>query len=132
MEANLLDKMLASYRDQRTSLTIVLQNKVKLTGTVKAFDNYVIVLASQRTEIIYRHAVSSILPSAAAGPAETPRRRQEQQHPVPRAEKPSGKPAGRQKQQRPAAKTPAPSEAGLNNGMKEGLLRWMQEQKAAK
>jgi hypothetical protein len=41
--------------------------------------------------------------------------------------------AAKDKQARPQHKaTAAPPESGLNTGMKEGLLRWMQEQKAGK
>jgi hypothetical protein len=40
--------------------------------------------------------------------------------------------AKKTKQQHPAPKAAAAADTGINSGMKEGLLRWMQEQKAAK
>lgn len=133
METNLLDRMLASYRDQRTAVTVSLQNKVRLTGAIRDFDSYVIILEGPKNEIIYRHAVSSIAPAGAAVRSAAPPQRKEAVLPAPRTE--AAAPAQktpRQKGQRPAPKAPASPDAGLNSGMREGLLRWMQEQKAPK
>ena len=66
MNTNLLDKMLSAYRSQQTPVTIVLQNKVRITGRIGTFDSYVIVMENQKHEIIYRHAISSLLPFVAA------------------------------------------------------------------
>lgn len=136
METNLLDSMLTVYRDQKTFLTFVLQNRARVSGTVRAFDNYVIVLEGPRSEIIYRHAVSSLAPAAAAAAARPAPPRAEQPKSPPR---PAADPSARPRQKpakaapkpapRPAA---APVEQNINTGMKEGLLRWMQEQKASK
>lgn len=125
METNLLDRMLTAYREGGTTITLILQNKTRLTGRIRAFDSYVIVLEGPRREIVYRHAVASVAAGdearrAAASPA-------------------AGPPAARPRQAGPgrprpaAAAAQAPSgEHGLNTGMKEGLLKWMREQKAAK
>jgi host factor-I protein len=140
METNLLDKMLSSYLSQKTPVTIVLQNKNRVSGRIRMFDSYVIVMENQKNEIVYRHAISSLLPSMAAEQAHQPReQRAEQQKPAPR---PAPKTSNYQKQaaakgrpSRPAPKAAAAASAsdpGLSNSMKEGLLRWMQEQKAGK
>lgn len=137
METNLLDKMLSTYRSQRTPVTIVLQNNSRISGRIGMFDSYIIVMENQRREIVYRHAISALLPTVAA---EQLQPREQKAAPARPVSKPAPKPA---KPAPPAAaKTRPPrteqklaaaaSEAGLNTGMKEGLLRWMQEQKARK
>ena len=136
METNLLDKMLTDYRSRRTPVTIVLQNKARVTGRIETFDSYVIIMENRKQEIVYRHAIASVLPYIEEAPAPVAERRAEPAKTAPKAA-----PHPRQhpkKDQRPAArpapKTVAapPAESGLNTGMKEGLLRWMQEQKAGK
>ena len=140
METNLLDKMLSSYLSQKTSVTIVLQNKSRISGRIRSFDSYVIVMENPKNEIVYRHAISSLLPSRAAEQAHQPReQRAEQAKP---ASKPAQKAASYPKQaaakgrpSRPAPKVAAAASApdpGLSNSMREGLLRWMQEQKTGK
>jgi host factor-I protein len=136
METNLLDKMLSMYRSQKAPVTIVLQNNARIFGRIGMFDSYIIVMENQRNEIVYRHAISSILPTVAA----------EQQHreqkiaparpaprPAPKPARPAPPATARTRPPRPEHRpAAAPSESGLNTGMKEGLLRWMQEQKAGK
>lgn len=125
METNLLDRMLATYREGRTTITVTLQNRVRVSGRIAAFDSYVIVLEGQRREIIYRHAIASVAPGSvdeARPPA--PQRRDQQSVRPKHAASARPRPA-------PAVQASA-GESGLNTGMKEGLLKWMQEQKAAK
>jgi host factor-I protein len=132
METNLLDSMLSGYRDGKTPVTFVLQNQARISGIVRAFDNYVIILEGPKSEIIYRHAVSSLTPAAAAATARPVPQRTEQPKPSPRPQpRPAERPRPRAEKM-PAAATAAPAQQTLNTGMKEGLLRWMQEQKASK
>ena len=133
METNLLDKMLTAYQADQTTVTITLQNKIRVSGKIKAFDSYIILMDSQKLGVIYRHAISCIstfapenqkLPAAAPKPVPVP---------VPAAQR-TGKPA----MQKPRRHPPEPAlsasagESGINNSMKEGLLKWMREQKATK
>ena len=136
METNLLDKMLSAYRSQKTPVTIVLQNKVRITGRIGTFDSYVIVMENQKHEIIYRHAISALLPYVAV---EQPQHREQKVPQAKAAPKPAARPrptaAAKNRPSRPepmTAAAPSESGSGLNTGMKEGLLRWMQEQKAIK
>jgi RNA chaperone Hfq len=130
METNLLDRMLNTYLAAQTPVTVTLQNKIRMSGKIKAFDSYVIVLEGQKREIVYRHAVSCLAPHT---PDE-----QKRSAPVSRpaqakpAVKPSKPPMQKPRQQPPAALSASAGETSINNSMKEGLLRWMQEQKAAK
>lgn len=60
METNLLDRMLSSYMAEQSPVTVTLQNKIKVSGKIKAFDSYVILMEKPKREILYRHAISSI------------------------------------------------------------------------
>jgi RNA chaperone Hfq len=131
METNLLDRMLDTYLTGRTSVTVTLRNKIRVSGRIKAFDSYVIILDGPKQEILYRHAVTCLSPLP-----------QEEHKPQPVASKPAPaktappRPAKKSVPRQPAqtqpqALSPSATES-LNNGMKDGLLKWMQEQKAAK
>lgn len=131
METNLLDRMLSLYLSSAIPVTITLQNRIRVTGTVKAFDSYVIIMEGQKREIVYRHAVSSLAASVQV---------EQKRKPTPAAEK-SLRPAkisahkSRPQQQATLSASPASAsspETSINNSMKEGLLKWMREQKAAK
>ena len=128
METNLLDRMLGLYRSQGKRVTLILQNRNRISGRIRMFDGYVIVMENERNEIIYRHSVSSLLPFAET---EQPRP-QEQKNGIakaaPRTVKQAASTAQRQRTAKPAPLPAAPpSDRGLNEGMKDGLLRWMRE-----
>ncbi len=131
METHLLDTMLSAYAAQGTPVTIVLQNRSRATGRVRAFDSYVIVLEGQRSEIVYRHAISSISPARPAAETRTAPPRPEQAKQAARPAKQASPAANRPRKERPASRpSAAVADPGLNTAMKEGLLRWMQEQKS--
>ncbi|MEK6744698.1 MAG: RNA chaperone Hfq [Nitrospirota bacterium] len=140
METNLLDKMLGSYLSQKTPVTIVLQNNNRISGRIKMFDSYVIIMENQKNEIVYRHAVSSLLPALHADQVHQPREQKgvpakPASRPAPKAANYPKQAAAKARPSRPAPKAAAAaaaSDPGLSNSMKEGLLRWMQEQKAGK
>jgi RNA chaperone Hfq len=131
MESNLLDRMLNTYLEAQTPVTITLQNKIRVSGKVRAFDSYVIVMEGQKREILYRHAVSCV---AAAG-AQEPRRpadsiKTSSAKASPRPSKPAAPP--RAKRPPAPAMVAASTETSINTTMKDALLKWMQEQKSAK
>ena len=130
METNLLDRMLDTYQTGRTSVTVTLRNKIRISGRIKAFDSYVIIMDGQKQEILFRHAVTCLSPlpqEEHVRPAVTVR-------PAP-AKTALSKPAKfaphKPRQQQPQAPAPAATDS-LSNTMKDGLLKWMQENKAAK
>jgi len=137
METNLLDRMLSTYLDEKIVVTMTLQNKIRVSGRIKAFDSYVIVMDDQKREIVYRHAVSCIAPSA---PVEQKRQAvQPQRQPVqprPAQAKAPSRPSRPHAQHpvhpRPQALSASANDQQINSSMKEGLLKWMQDQKAAK
>lgn len=135
METNLLDRMLNNFLADQVPVTVTLQNKIRVSGRIKAFDSYVIIIDNQKQEILYRHAVSSL----ASLVQEELKRPTVANRPTPVTERPAPKPV-RSTPQKPRTTTPRPpaalaaptSESGINNSMKDALLKWMQEQKAAK
>ena len=61
---NLQDVFLNQVRKQHVSVTIFLVNGVKLQGIITWFDNYSMLLKRDgHIQLIYKHAVSTIMPS---------------------------------------------------------------------
>lgn len=56
------DNFLNQLRKERIPVIIYLTNGVRLKGVVKAFDNFVILLKESNEQMIYKHAVSTIVP----------------------------------------------------------------------
>jgi RNA chaperone Hfq len=131
METNLLDRMLETYQTGRTSVTVTLRNKIRITGRIKAFDSYVIIMDGHKQEILYRHAVTCLSPLH----QEEHKRQTVTSRPAPAKTGPPrpAKSASRKpgQTQQPQVLSPSTTES-LTNSMKDGLLKWMQEQKAAK
>ena len=59
----LQDPFLNALRKERVQVAIYLVNGVKLQGHVDAFDQYVILLKNTVTQMVYKHAISTIVPS---------------------------------------------------------------------
>jgi RNA chaperone Hfq len=132
METNLLDRMLETYLDGQTPVTMTLQNKIRVSGTIKAFDSYVIVMEGQKREIVYRHAVSCVSPNSTPEQKRSSRASQPAAVPKNAPSRPAKSAQRRQKPAQPQVLAASGEDQGINNSMKDGLLRWMQEQKAAK
>lgn len=70
---NVQDGFLNSVRKEKTLVTIYLLSGVKLTGRIRSFDKYSVILESSTQEqLIFKHAISTVvLPrsSPAAVPA---------------------------------------------------------------
>ena len=65
---SLQDAFLNAVRKQKTPLTIFLVNGVKLQGVVTWFDNFCVLLKRDGSaQLVYKHAISTIMPS---GPVE--------------------------------------------------------------
>ena len=59
----LQDPFLNALRKERVQVAIYLVNGIKLQGYVDSFDQYVILLKNTITQMVYKHAVSTIVPS---------------------------------------------------------------------
>tara|TARA_B110000305_G_C19172254_1_gene507885 strand:- start:223 stop:459 length:237 start_codon:yes stop_codon:yes gene_type:complete len=63
--ANLQDSFLNKIIKDNIPVSIYLLNGIKLQGQIKSFDQYVIVLSGNTPQLIYKHSVSTIVPSQA-------------------------------------------------------------------
>ncbi|MDP4178016.1 MAG: RNA chaperone Hfq [Bacillota bacterium] len=62
--SNLQDVFLNSARKNKVSVTIHLVNGFQISGNVKGFDNFTIILDCQGKQMmIYKHAVSTVTPA---------------------------------------------------------------------
>ncbi|RLA20200.1 MAG: RNA chaperone Hfq [Gammaproteobacteria bacterium] len=62
---NLQDPFLNTLRKERVPVSIFLVNGIKLQGQVDSFDQYVVVLKNAVNQMVYKHAISTIVPSRA-------------------------------------------------------------------
>lgn len=61
---NLQDVFLNQARREKIAVTIFLNNGFQFKGTVKGFDTYVVILDSDgKQNLVYKHAVSTIIPA---------------------------------------------------------------------
>lgn len=136
--------MMEEFQAGRSMVTFTLQNKVRVTGRIKAFDGYIIIVENSKQEFVYRHAVSCVAsappqeqrhrhPSASQAPETIePTRVAKPSLPKPRPSNPKPRPSHPQPQPQPQLQPASSDNPSLNNSMKDGLLKWMQEHKAAK
>jgi host factor-I protein len=59
---SLQDNYLNQLRKDKMPVIVYLTNGVRLKGTIKAFDNFVILLKDLSQQLVYKHAVSTIVP----------------------------------------------------------------------
>ncbi len=59
---NLQDTFLNTLRKEHTPVSIFLVNGIKLQGRVDSFDQYVIMLKNTMVQMVYKHAISTIVP----------------------------------------------------------------------
>lgn len=62
---NLQDNFLNTLRKEHTPVSIFLVNGIKLQGKVDSFDQYVIMLKNTVSQMVYKHAISTIVPGKA-------------------------------------------------------------------
>ncbi len=61
---NLQDTFLNHARKEKVSLVVYLTNGFQFKGFVRGFDNFTVILESDgRQNLVYKHAISTIIPS---------------------------------------------------------------------
>ncbi len=60
---SLQDPFLNALRRERVPVAIYLVNGIKLQGQVESFDNFVVLLKNSVSQMIYKHAISTVVPS---------------------------------------------------------------------
>jgi host factor-I protein len=57
------DPFLNALRKERIPVSIFLVNGIKLQGTIVSFDQFVVMLKNVATQVVYKHAISTVVPS---------------------------------------------------------------------
>ncbi|OQW95944.1 MAG: RNA chaperone Hfq [Beggiatoa sp. IS2] len=60
---SLQDPFLNQLRKERVPVSIFLVNGIKLQGHVESFDQFVILLKNTVSQLVYKHAISTIVPA---------------------------------------------------------------------
>jgi len=60
---NLQDPFLNALRKEHVPVSIYLVNGIKLQGKVDSFDQYVIILKNAVSQMVYKHAISTVVPA---------------------------------------------------------------------
>lgn len=59
---SLQDTFLDTLCREQTQVSMFLVNGIKLVGQILSFDQYVILLKNSVTEVVYKHAISTVVP----------------------------------------------------------------------
>ena len=59
----LQDPFLNTLRKEHVQVSIYLVNGIKLQGQIESFDQYVVLLKNTVTQMVYKHAISTVVPS---------------------------------------------------------------------
>ena len=60
---NIQDPFLNTLRRERVPVSVFLVNGIKLQGQIDSFDQFVVMLKNTVTQMVYKHAISTIVPS---------------------------------------------------------------------
>lgn len=62
---SLQDPFLNALRKERVPVSIFLVNGIKLQGQIESFDQFVVLLKNQVSQMVYKHAISTVVPGRA-------------------------------------------------------------------
>jgi len=65
---SLQEPFLNLLRKEKTPVAIYLVNGIKLQGEIESFDQYVVMLRNNISQMVYKHAISTIVPSKSLPP----------------------------------------------------------------
>ena len=60
---SLQDPFLNALRKERIPVSIFLVNGIKLQGQIESFDQFVILLRNTVSQMVYKHAISTVVPA---------------------------------------------------------------------
>lgn len=60
---SLQDPFLNALRREKVPVSIYLVNGIKLQGQVESFDQFVVLLKNSVSQMVYKHAISTVVPS---------------------------------------------------------------------
>ena len=59
----LQDPYLNALRKERVPVSIYLVNGIKLQGQIESFDQFVVLLKNNVSQMVYQHAISTVVPA---------------------------------------------------------------------
>ncbi|MCK4710856.1 MAG: RNA chaperone Hfq [Gammaproteobacteria bacterium] len=62
---SLQEPFLNVLRKERVPVAIYLVNGIKLQGQIESFDQFVVLLKNTVSQMVYKHAISTVVPSRA-------------------------------------------------------------------
>ncbi len=60
---SLQDPFLNTLRKEKIPVSIYLVNGIKLQGQIDSFDQFVVLLKNSVSQMVYKHAISTVVPS---------------------------------------------------------------------
>ncbi len=60
---SLQDTYLNALRKERIPVAIYLVNGIKLQGQIESFDQFVVLLKNSVSQMVYKHAISTVVPT---------------------------------------------------------------------
>ncbi|HUG98326.1 MAG TPA: RNA chaperone Hfq [Gammaproteobacteria bacterium] len=60
---SLQDPFLNALRREKVPVSIYLVNGIKLQGQVESFDQFVVLLKNSVSQMVYKHAISTVVPA---------------------------------------------------------------------
>jgi host factor-I protein len=60
----LQDNFLLMLQTDQVPVSVFLMNGIKLQGKIESFDSYVILLKNATTQMVFKHAISTIAPGS--------------------------------------------------------------------
>ncbi len=60
---SLQEPYLNALRKERIAVSIYLVNGIKLQGQIESFDQFVILLRNSVSQMVYKHAISTVVPA---------------------------------------------------------------------
>ena len=60
---SLQEPFLNALRKERVPVSIFLVNGIKLQGQIESFDQFVVLLKNSVSQMVYKHAISTVVPS---------------------------------------------------------------------
>jgi len=60
---SLQDPFLNALRKEKVPVSIYLVNGIKLQGQIDSFDQFVVLLRNSVSQMVYKHAISTIVPA---------------------------------------------------------------------
>jgi len=60
---SLQDPFLNALRKEKIPVSVYLVNGIKLQGQIDSFDQFVVLLRNSVSQMVYKHAISTVVPS---------------------------------------------------------------------